>query len=116
MVGDPPFDLPDIVTLAVPAFLALIVVEMIAVRVSRKGSYDAADTGASLAMGLGNSIAKVVFGGLAVAAYWIVFNWRLYDIPSPQGYAAAVAVEGDRHELVFHRWNIIAAELPERTL
>jgi sterol desaturase/sphingolipid hydroxylase (fatty acid hydroxylase superfamily) len=81
MVGDPPFELPDVVTLAIPGFVGLIVAEMIVARRSGKGGYDAADTAASLAMGLGNSVAKLAFGGLAVSAYWVVFNWRLYDIP-----------------------------------
>ena len=34
MVGDPPIELPDVVTLAIPAFVGLIIVEMIAVRLT----------------------------------------------------------------------------------
>lgn len=41
-------------------------------------------------------------------------HWRLYNIPSPQGYAAAVAVEGAQHELIFHIWNTSAGR-PELT-
>ncbi|MBI1187996.1 MAG: sterol desaturase family protein [Alphaproteobacteria bacterium] len=71
----------DVVTLAVPAFVALVIIEMIVVRLTRRGRYNALDSGASLAMGLGNTIAGVFFGGLVVAGHFFVYQYRLFDIP-----------------------------------
>ncbi|HKT48952.1 MAG TPA: 4'-phosphopantetheinyl transferase superfamily protein [Candidatus Angelobacter sp.] len=31
-------------------------------------------------------------------------RWRMYDIPAPQGYAAAIAVEGTEHKLRQREW------------
>jgi 4'-phosphopantetheinyl transferase len=31
-------------------------------------------------------------------------RWRMYDIPAPQGYAAAIAVEGTQHKLRQREW------------
>ncbi|NWG54334.1 MAG: sterol desaturase family protein [Hydrogenophilaceae bacterium] len=71
----------DVVTLAVPAFVALVILEMIVVRVTKKGRYNALDSGTSLVMGLGNTIAGVFFGGLVVAGHFFVYQYRLFDIP-----------------------------------
>lgn len=76
----PPFDIPDIVMYAVPFFVALIVIEMIAVRMTNRGRYEARDSAASLAMGFGNRVAGIAFGGLAVGAYYWVYQYRLFDL------------------------------------
>lgn len=31
-------------------------------------------------------------------------RWRMYDIPAPEGYAAAIAVEGRDHKLLLREW------------
>ena len=31
-------------------------------------------------------------------------RWRMYDIPAPEGYAAAIAVEGTEHKLQLREW------------
>ncbi|MBL8558225.1 MAG: sterol desaturase family protein [Hyphomonadaceae bacterium] len=70
----------DVVTLAVPLFIVLVIVEMIIVRVSKRGAYEAKDSAASLFMGFGSTIAGILTGGLyLVAAYWI-YQFRLFDI------------------------------------
>lgn len=72
----------DVVTLAVPFFVLLVIIEMIYTRVSKRGRYNALDSGASLAMGLGNTIAGVFFGGIVVLGhFWVYENFRLFDIP-----------------------------------
>ena len=75
-----PFDIPPIITYAVPAFVILILAEMIYVRVTKRGRYQATDSAASLAMGLGNQTAGLIFGGLAVGAYFWVYQFRLFDL------------------------------------
>ncbi len=70
----------DVVTLAVPAFIALIIIEMIAVRVSKRGGYETNDSAASLFMGFGSTLAGALTGGLYVfSAFWI-YKYRIFDI------------------------------------
>ncbi|MGE0828246.1 MAG: sterol desaturase family protein [Hyphomonadaceae bacterium] len=76
-----PFAIPDVVTLAIPFFVALIFLEMLYVRASGKGAYEARDAAASLAMGLGNSILGGVFASAVLAVHYFVYQFRLFDIP-----------------------------------
>ena len=76
----PPFGIPPIVTYAVPGFVALILIEMIAVRVSGRGRYEFRDSATSLMMGLGNQVAKLLVGVIAVVAYYWVYQFRLFDL------------------------------------
>lgn len=79
-IGGPPAWVPEIITYAVPAFVILIVSEMLIVKATKKGEYSAVDSAASLSMGLGNQVAKVLVGGLAVAAYFLVYQFRLFNL------------------------------------
>ncbi|HCK83463.1 MAG TPA: C-5 sterol desaturase [Hyphomonadaceae bacterium] len=76
----PPFEIPDIVTYAVPGFILLIVAEMLYVRAAGRGRYQFADSASSLWMGFGNQVAKVLLGGLVVASYFWVAQFRLFDL------------------------------------
>lgn len=76
----PPFDMPAIITYAVPGFVLLIVAEMIYVRFAHKGRYQFADSAASLSMGLGNRIAGILLGGIVAGAYYWVSQHRLFDL------------------------------------
>jgi len=77
------FAFPDILTLAVPAFVILIIFEMITTRMRRRGRYETKDSAASLLMGLGSQIAPL-FGGAVVliAVFTAVYEFRLFDIPN----------------------------------
>ena len=76
-------DFPDVVTLAVPGFVALIVIEMIAWRLTGRGAYETRDAGASLAMGLGSQIAPLLGGGaLALSALTAAYEFRIMTIPN----------------------------------
>ena len=77
---DPPFEIPPIITYAVPAFVLLIIIEMIVVKLTKKGRYDFADSATSLSMGFGNRVFGVLFGGLAIGAYFWVYQFRLFDL------------------------------------
>lgn len=77
----PPFDIPPIITYAVPAFVLLIVAEMLYIRFFKRGGrYETKDAATSLAMGLGNRVMGLIAGGLAVAAYYAVYEFRLFDL------------------------------------
>ncbi len=71
---------PDVVAYAVPAFVLLIILEMIAVRRSGRGRYETKDTFSSLAMGFGNNLIAVVgAGALVYIMYSWVYQFRLIE-------------------------------------
>ncbi|MGB7406286.1 MAG: sterol desaturase family protein, partial [Pacificimonas sp.] len=75
-------DLPDPVQLAIPAFVALIVAELVWVRVKgrRAGHYEWRDTATSLLMGLGSTVSGVLFGGFLVAIALFAAQYRVVDL------------------------------------
>ena len=77
-----PFAIPPIVTYAVPGFVLLIIIEMLVVRFSKKGNgrYEYRDSATSLAMGLGNRVFDIMFGGFVVVAYYWFAQFRLFDL------------------------------------
>jgi len=75
-----PFDVSLIITFAIPVFVLLIVAEMIYVRIAKRGRYEVQDAASSLAMGLGNRVAGLLAGGLVIAAYYAVSQFRLFEI------------------------------------
>jgi sterol desaturase/sphingolipid hydroxylase (fatty acid hydroxylase superfamily) len=72
-------DLPDPIQIAIPFFVLLIVAELIYAQRTGKAKFEPRDSGASLAMGLGNTIAGVVFA--AVGASWFAFigQYAVFD-------------------------------------
>ncbi len=73
-------ELPDPVNFAIPGFVALVLVEMIAARARDRTRYNVRDTLTSLGLGLGSTIAGIMCAG-AVGALAIWFwNHRLLDI------------------------------------
>ncbi|HVK79894.1 MAG TPA: hypothetical protein VM915_04715, partial [Verrucomicrobiae bacterium] len=73
---DPPFEIPPIITYAVPAFVLLIIIEMIYIKLAKKGGrYDFADSATSLSMGFGNRVFGVLFGALSIGAYFWVYQF-----------------------------------------
>jgi sterol desaturase/sphingolipid hydroxylase (fatty acid hydroxylase superfamily) len=64
----------------VPGFVLLIIIEMLYVRIAKKGRYEARDSATSLFMGLGNRVFGIAFGGLAILAYFWVYQFRLFDL------------------------------------
>jgi sterol desaturase/sphingolipid hydroxylase (fatty acid hydroxylase superfamily) len=72
--------LPDPVTWAIPMFGVLVIAEMIRARTSHDVRYVAKDAAASLMMGFGNTIARLLFGGIAIAATFYVAQFAVFDI------------------------------------
>jgi hypothetical protein len=87
-----PFHWPDPVAIAIPVFVALIVIELVAVRMSWRGDYDWRDTGTSLAMGLGNTITGAALPAEAfnLASDQMPKVWRL--LTNKYGMAARLFV------------------------
>lgn len=73
--------LPNPVDYAVPAFVLLILVEMIVARVRNPARYEPKDTLTSLLFGFGSSVAGALTAGFIVATGMWIFQFRLLDIP-----------------------------------
>jgi sterol desaturase/sphingolipid hydroxylase (fatty acid hydroxylase superfamily) len=92
-------ELPDIVTLAIPGFIALILIELLA----RRTRYETRDTAASLLMGLGNTLVGAVTAGMVLGTALFLHRYRLFDI----GYAwwawLLCLIVDDLDYYIFHR-------------
>ncbi len=72
--------LPDPVTYAIPAFILLLIAEMIVALRADKSRYEARDTLNSLMLGTGSQVASALVGGVVVGiAVWL-HQYRLFDI------------------------------------
>jgi len=73
-------ELPNPIYFAIPAFVALIIAEMIHARLTGKTEYEPRDTAASLTMGVGNTVSGIILGGLAAAWFLYIEQFALFDI------------------------------------
>src|SRR3546814_12491647 len=73
-------DLPDPVTYAVPAFVLLLIVEMIVSLRADKSRYSARDTLTSLMLGTGSQVAGAFVGAAVIGMSVWVYQFRLFDI------------------------------------
>jgi len=64
---------------AVPAFVLLILIEMIWARKKRPDAYEPRDTLTSLAFGLGSTVAGTLLGGFAVWVFFQAYDYRIFD-------------------------------------
>lgn len=72
--------LPDPVTYAIPAFILLLIAEMVVALRRDRSRYEARDTLTSLLLGTGSQVASALVGGMVVAmAVWL-HQYRLFDI------------------------------------
>ena len=95
----------DPVTLATPAFIGLVILEIVLGRLkAARAYYEPKDTAASLLMGLGSTVAGALFGGLVVAASLWVYEHRLFSIPMTAVWAwIALFLLEDATYYWFHR-------------
>ena len=77
---EPPFEIPPIITYAVPGFVLLILIEMVYVRITKKGRYEARDSLTSLMMGFGNQVFEIGIGFAVIAAFAGAYQFRLFEI------------------------------------
>src|SRR3546814_14927943 len=96
-------ELPDPVDFAVPAFVVLVLAEMLVAWAKNRRRYEPRDTLTSLALGLGSTIAGVLSGGLVVALAFWVWQFRLFDIGYQWYWFAVAFVIDDVAYYVFQR-------------
>ena len=72
-------DLPDVTQLAIPGFVALMVLELIVGRVTGRVRYETRDTLASLAMGSGSVVEGVVLGFVSLGVLVWFHQLALFD-------------------------------------
>ncbi|MGE5113832.1 MAG: sterol desaturase family protein [Acidobacteriaceae bacterium] len=70
----------DLVHLAIPAFLALVVLEAIAAARMRQDLYEWKDTVASLTMGIGNVLVNLGAKAIAFAAYTFLYRYAPVEL------------------------------------
>lgn len=95
----------DVVTLATPFFVLLVIAEILAARfLHTRGAYEAKDTAASLGMGLGSTVAGLLIGGVTAAATLFTWEHRVFTIPYTAWWAwVALFLLEDLTYYVFHR-------------
>ncbi|WP_044334640.1 sterol desaturase family protein [Sphingomonas hengshuiensis] len=95
--------LPDPVTLAIPAFVALVLAEMLVARAKDRRRYCPRDTLTSLMLGLGSTVAGLVAGGMVFAIAGWVWQFRLFDIGWGWVWFVIAFVLDDLAYYAFHR-------------
>src|SRR5260370_4835346 len=70
----------DVVQLAVPVFILLVILEAAAGAVMRRDLYEARDTAASLTMGVGNLFVNLVSKGLQFAVFTMLYRFSVFHI------------------------------------
>lgn len=92
-----------IITIAVPGFVLLILIEMVVVKLSKRGRYDVADSATSLMMGFGNQVAGILVGGFVILAYYWAYQFRIFDLGWTWPVLAACFFAEDLAYYWFHR-------------
>jgi len=93
----------DPVTLATPAFVVLVIAEMLFVRFTGRGRFEAKDTLASLAMGLGSVVMGAAFAFIFIGFAKLIQPYALFHIGWSWGAAAACFVLDDLRYYLWHR-------------
>jgi len=70
----------DLIQLAIPAFILLMVIEAVADAVMRRDLYEPNDTAASLTMGMGNVVAGLLSKGMVFALFSWVHKFSFFQI------------------------------------
>jgi sterol desaturase/sphingolipid hydroxylase (fatty acid hydroxylase superfamily) len=95
--------LPDPVDLAVPAFVALVLAEMLVARLRDPTRYCPRDTLTSLGLGLGSTVAGALSGGAVFALATWTHRFALFEIPYAWWAFALCFVLDDLAYYWFHR-------------
>jgi len=95
--------LPNPVDYAVPAFVLLVLAEMIVARLRDRAAYEPRDTLTSLSLGLGSTVAGALTGGLTyLLAVWL-WQFRLFEIGYSWYWFVIAFVIDDFAYYLFHR-------------
>jgi sterol desaturase/sphingolipid hydroxylase (fatty acid hydroxylase superfamily) len=96
-------ELPSPVDYAIPAFVILIIIEMIVAQRRDPARYEPKDTLTSLMFGFGSTVAGLVTAGAILAMSGWLHAHRLFDIPPVWWMWPLVFVLDDFNYYVFHR-------------
>ncbi|QLC25701.1 sterol desaturase family protein [Parasphingopyxis algicola] len=96
-------ELPDPVQYAVPAFVILILIEMLVARRVDPGRYEPKDTLTSLLLGTGSTVAGALTGSAVIALSVWLYQFRLFDIGYVWWAWIMVFLLDDLAYYVFHR-------------
>jgi sterol desaturase/sphingolipid hydroxylase (fatty acid hydroxylase superfamily) len=72
--------MPDLIQLAIPAFILLVVAEAIFGSLMHRDLYEGKDTAASLTMGVGNVLVSLISKGMVFAIFTGVHRFALFSI------------------------------------
>jgi sterol desaturase/sphingolipid hydroxylase (fatty acid hydroxylase superfamily) len=72
--------MPDLIQLAIPAFVVLMGAEAVADAVMRRDLYEVKDAAASITMGLGNVAVNLVAKTMQFAIFSTIYRWRLLNL------------------------------------
>ena len=95
--------LADPVTLAIPAFVLLVLAEMIVARIKDQTRYEPRDTLTSLALGTGSTVAGILSGGMVFALATWLWQFRLFEIGYAWYWFVICFVVDDLSYYAFHR-------------
>jgi sterol desaturase/sphingolipid hydroxylase (fatty acid hydroxylase superfamily) len=96
-------ELPDPVQYVVPAFVILVLVEMLVARRFDPSRYEAKDTLTSLLLGTGSTVAGALTGSAVIALSVWLYQFRLFDIGYVWWAWILVFLLDDLSYYVFHR-------------
>ncbi len=98
-----PPHLPDPVQYAVPAFILLVLAEMMVAWRRNRDRYEPRDTLTSLSLGFGSTVAGVITGGMVYALMAWLYQFRLFTIGWAWYWFLACFVLDDLAYYAFHR-------------
>ena len=95
---------PDVVTLAIPLFILLLIAEIIWIKRKHKGRYETRDTATSLLMGAGNVVVGVALGFVAYGFFTFLWGFKLFDLGTSWPVIALCFVLDDLRYYWVHRF------------
>jgi sterol desaturase/sphingolipid hydroxylase (fatty acid hydroxylase superfamily) len=95
--------MPSLIHLAIPAFIALVILEAIVDAFMRRDLYDRQDTFASLTMGIGNVLVNLVAKAMVFGIYTFIYQFRFFDIPYAAWSWVLLFIVEDFTYYLFHR-------------
>ncbi|MCU1310502.1 MAG: sterol desaturase [Candidatus Angelobacter sp.] len=93
----------DLIHLAIPAFVSLLVLEVVFNAIMRRDLYQIKDTAASLSMGIGNVMVGLVTKAMAFAVYAFVYRFAIFQIPNAWWAWVLLFFADDLTYYTFHR-------------
>ncbi|HEY6352510.1 MAG TPA: sterol desaturase family protein [Candidatus Angelobacter sp.] len=95
--------MPDLIHLAIPAFILLLVLETVIDAVMRRDLYEIRDTAASLTMGTGNVVIGLGAKAMIFGVYTLVHRFAIFNIGYQWWSWVLIVFADDLSYYVFHR-------------